>query len=242
MAEKIPDSYPMRINKYLARKGFSTRRGADELIEKKRVILNGRLAVLGDKVSETDIVELRPGVGKNKIKNVYYAYYKPIGIVSHSPQKGERDVVEATGLKDVFPIGRLDKNSEGLMILTNDGRITDRLLNPEHTHEKEYLIETLTKLRPSFAMHMEKGVDIGDKTPEMTKPCKVKVLGDNKFSIIITEGKKHQIRRMCSALHVEVENLKRVRIMGMKLGKLNQGQYRPIEGDELEMFLKSLGL
>lgn len=229
--------YPMRINKYLALKKHSTRRGADELITKKQVFLNGRLAVLGDKVTETDRVEVR--FRGKQVPYVYLAYNKPIGIATHASHHNEKDIKQVVSLKDVFPIGRLDKDSHGLIILTNDGRITDGLLNPNSVHEKEYIVTTKEKLRTSFKNNMERGVKI---EREMTAPCKVQILGENKFSIILTEGKKHQIRRMCVALFQEVSDLKRVRIMNIQLGKLKDGEYRSIEGTELASFLQSLNL
>lgn len=227
----------MRINKYLALQKYTTRRGADELIEKKQVFINDRLAVLGDKVLETDKVEVRYR-GKQK-PLVYYAYNKPKGVVTHSAQKGEKEIKYEVSLKDVFPIGRLDKESTGLIILTNDGRITERLLSPEYAHEKEYFVTTKEKLRSSFKQKMEAGVQID---AEKTRPCKVRILGNNKFSVILTEGKKHQIRRMCDALFQEVNELKRTRIMNIELGNLTEGRYREITGGELKVFLRSLGL
>lgn len=229
--------YPMRINKYLALKKHSTRRGADELIKNKKVFINGRLAVLGDKVEESDHVEVRFR-GKEK-PLVYLAYNKPKGIVTHSAQGGDKEIKYEVGLKDIFPIGRLDKESHGLMILTNDGRVTERLLGPQHSHEKEYLVKTKDKLRSSFKTKMEAGVQI-DR--EKTAPCKIKVLDDHTFKVTLTEGKKHQIRRMCVALFQEVKDLKRIRIMNVELGNLAPGSYRELKGEELQTFLESLDL
>jgi 23S rRNA pseudouridine2604 synthase len=229
--------FPMRINKYLAMKKHSTRRGADELIEKKQVFINDRLAVLGDKVEEKDRVEVRFR-GKQK-PYLYIAYNKPIGIVTHSAQMGEKEIKQVVAVKDVFPIGRLDKDSHGLIILTNDGRITEGLLGPSHAHEKEYFVRTKDILRSSFKRKMEDGVKIED---EMTAKCRVHIIDDHTFKVILTEGKKHQIRRMCSALFQEVADLKRIRIMNIELGKLGDGEYRTIEGEELRGFLRSLGI
>ncbi len=230
----------MRINKYLADKKISTRRGADELIKNKKVFVNGKLAELGTQISESDKVEVR-GVEKKEYK--YYAYNKPIGIETDSPQEG------------LFPLGRLDKNSHGLLILTNDGRITDSLLNPKYVHEKEYAVRTSNKLRSSFKNKMEAGVNIspvrgreGSQRPSasngietiITKPCKVKIMSDFTFRVTLTEGKKHQIRRMCSALFQEIADLKRERIMNIKLGNLEAGDLREIKDEELAIFLKSL--
>ncbi len=218
----------MRINKYLALKKISTRRGADELIKEKKVFINGKLAALGSKVSEIDRVEVK-GIEQKEYK--YFAYNKPIGVETDSPRE------------DLFPLGRLDKASHGLLILTNDGRITDQLLNPKYFHEKEYIVKTLNKLRSSFKKNMEKGVAIEgarNEAPYVTKKCKVKIVNENTFRIILTEGKKHQIRRMCSALFQEVADLKRERIMNIKLGTLKSGTMREIRGEELTTFLNQV--
>jgi len=220
--KKITDLYPMRINKYLALKKISTRRGADELVTDKKVFINGKLAVLGSKVSKTDKVEVR---GAKEKEYLYYAYNKPAGIETNSPRE------------DLFPLGRLDKASHGLLILTNDGRITDQLLNPKYFHEKEYAVRTLNKLRSSFKEKMEAGVNIEGY---MTKKCKVKIIDDFNFRVTLTEGKKHQIRRMCSRLFQEVADLKRERIMNIKLNNLKSGAMREIKGEELAIFLPRL--
>lgn len=209
----------MRINKYLALNKISTRRGADELIKEKKVFINGKLAELGSKVEETDKVEIR---GQKKTAYQYFAYNKPKDVETASPREG------------LFPLGRLDKNSHGLLILTNDGRITDALLNPKYFHEKEYTVQTSNKLRSSFKKKMEAGVNIEGY---QTKKCKVKVLNDFTFRVTLTEGKKHQIRRMCSALFQEIADLKRDRIMNIKLGTLKAGAMREIKGEELKTFL-----
>jgi 23S rRNA pseudouridine2604 synthase len=216
--------------------GISTRREADKIILAGKVTINGRKAILGDKVGNGDKVEIT-----KKIKNnfSYYAYYKPRGIITHSPQKGEKDIASSISLKGVFPIGRLDKDSEGLIILTDDGRITDRLLNPKYEHEKEYLVKTRVPIKLSHLSIMERGMDLeGIKT----KPCKTKFINENTFSITISEGQKHQIRRMCDALTLPIESLKRVRIMNIKLGNLKLNAHRKIDDDELKEFLKSLSL
>ncbi|MCX6753171.1 MAG: pseudouridine synthase [Candidatus Nomurabacteria bacterium] len=229
----------MRINKYLALHNFSTRRGADGLIEKGLVFINGKKAKLGDQVEETDKVELKGDKKEISKSYVYYAYNKPIGTITHSPSDEEVDIKEKIKGKnlpsDVFPIGRLDKASHGLIILTNDGRITDKLLNPKYIHEKEYVVKTLNKLRTSFKAKMEAGVNIDDYK---TKKCIVKIIDENTFRITLTEGKKHQIRRMCSALFQEVADLKRVRIMNIRLGSIRDNEVRKIEGPELKNFLE----
>lgn len=229
----------MRINKYLAHQGYSTRKDADKLIQKKLVFINGKMAVLGDKIKEGDKVEVKSKGSPRKYS--YFAYNKPSGIITHSPQMDEKDIEHSINIKGqyVFPVGRLDKDSNGLMILTNDGRITDRLLNPKYVHDKEYVVAVRNKLRPSFKENIEKGVDIEGY---MTKKCKVKILNDYTFKITLTEGKKHQIRRMCAALHNDVTDLTRTRVMNINLGKLPPNSHREIVGQELEEFLSELGL
>lgn len=163
----MTDEYPMRINKYLAHEGISTRRGADELIVKGKVLVNGNVAVLGEKVNKGDKVEMR---GKSAAKKyLYYAYNKPVGVIAHSPQLGEKDIKKSVPM-NVFPVGRLDKDSSGLIILTNDGRVTDRLLNPGYDHDKEYRVRVAELLRDSFKT-MEAGVNIEGY---LTKHCTVR--------------------------------------------------------------------
>lgn len=244
-SKEATSEWPMRINKYLAHEGFATRRGADELIARGKVLVNGVVAELGDKVRESDKVEL---VGKmNPKKYLYFAYNKPVGVITHSPQLGEPDIKasitkgrgQKSEMSDVFPVGRLDKDSSGLIILTNDGRITDRLLNPDYNHEKEYRVRTLEPLRDSFKKAMEGGVNIEGY---LTAPCTVRKSGPKSFTITLTEGKKHQIRRMVAALHNQVEELERTRILNIRLDDLKSGSWRPIEGEELATFLATIGM
>ncbi len=235
---RMQDDYPMRINKYLAHEGISTRRGADELITRKKVLVNGRVAVLGDKINKGDKVTIR-GVSSPKT-HLYFAYNKPIGVITHSPQFGEKDIKQSAGLpKDVFPVGRLDKDSSGLIILTNDGRVTERLLSPMRDHDKEYRVRTAEPLRESFKKAMEGGVNIEGY---LTAPCTVRKTGPKSFNITLTEGKKHQIRRMVAAMHNQVVELERVRILNIRLDDLAEGAWRPIEGEELKTFLAQLGM
>lgn len=235
---KTRDEYPMRINKYLAKDGVSTRRGADELVARGKVLINGRVAVLGEKINKDDKVEVTGKASPKKL--LYFAYNKPVGVITHSPQLGEKDIKKSVTLpKDIFPIGRLDKDSSGLIILTNDGRVTDRLLNPEYAHEKEYRVRTSEPLRESFKKTMEAGVDIEGY---LTKPCSVRKTGPKSFNITLTEGKKHQIRRMVSAMHNMVVELERTRILNVRLDDLASGAWRAIEGEELATFLAKIGL
>lgn len=228
--------FPIRINKYLAQEKVASRREADELIRSGKVKINGKLAKLGDMVNETDKVTFI-----NNKKFVYYALNKPRGLVTHSPQKGEEGILETIKFPEkVFPLGRLDKDSRGLIILTNDGRMTDKLLNPDYEHEKKYLVEVHKPLNREFVIRMGDGVKLDDGY--RTKKCLVKKEAPQFFSIVLTEGKKRQIRRMCSSLSYHVEDLNRVRIMNIQLGDLPEGQYRPIQKEELKKFLEGLGL
>lgn len=231
----------MRINKFLAHKNIVSRREADALIVEKKVTVNGKQAVMGQKIEEGDAVEI---VGEIESKS-YLAYYKGRGVVSHSPALGETDIASKLakdyGISHVFPVGRLDKDSEGLMILSNDGRMTSPLLDPKLNHEKEYEVLVDKKINNMFVRAMEAGVDIeGYRTKKATVIASTQ--NDKRFRLTITEGKKHQIRRMCVALGFQVQSLKRIRIMNIKIGKLKPNQYRKIEGAELETFLKKLGL
>ncbi len=228
--------FPIRINKYLASQNVASRREADELIEGGLVKLNGKKAKLGDMVNETDEVTF-----SNQKKCVYYALNKPTGIVTHSPQKGEQGILEAVKFPEkVFPLGRLDKDSRGLIILTNDGRMTDKLLNPDYEHEKKYVVQVNRPITKEFIKRMGDGVKLDDGY--RTKKCIIKKESPDFFSITLTEGKKRQIRRMCSALSYRVVDLNRVRIMNVQLGSLGEGQYRPIRKDELKELLEDLGL
>ena len=232
-------TYPMRINRYLALENVCSRREADEIIKKGKVTINGRVAVLGDKVLETDNVEVfLDGVEKEL---AYYAYNKPRGIITHSPQNGEKSIENITKFpQKVYPLGRLDKDSHGLIILTNDGRVTGKLLSPENEHEKEYVVKVGRDTTPSFLKHMAESVELDDGY--QTLPAGVKKINENTFSIILTEGKKRQIRRMCESLGRVVTDLQRIRILNINLGDTKPGKFREIEGEELGEFLKELGL
>lgn len=225
----------MRINKYLAHKKYGTRRDADKLVQEGRVTINGTRAKLGDKVEEHDEVKVtyKPRTYR------YFAYHKPRGIITHSPQGEEESIEDIMPIEGVFPVGRLDKDSFGLIILTDDGRITDALLNPAHAHEKEYEVTCRDPLPSGFKKKMEAGVDIGDY---VTKPCRVTLIDPRRFTITLTEGKKHQIRRMCGYFGMSATHLKRIRIMNITLGNLKPGEHRALKGAELAEFLGSIGL
>lgn len=231
----------VRLNKYLADRKLASRREADVLIAEGKVLVNGRKAVIGQKIDDDDIVRLAPDATKAK---TYLAYYKGVGIITHSPDKAKKEVDIATrlkrdyGLKDVYPVGRLDKASEGLIIVTNDGRITSLLLEPGNDHEKEYEVTVDKPITARFLKKLAEGVNIEGY---MTKPALTAKKSEKAFRIVLTEGKKHQIRRMCAALGWQVVQLKRVRIVNIKLDRLKPNQYRKIAGKELQTFLKELG-
>jgi len=233
--------YPIRINRYLSLKNYCTRRKADVLIESGKVFINHKRASLGDKVEETDVVEVNLPRDFAPETRTYYAYNKPVGVVTNLPQAGEKSIINITKFpKKVFPIGRLDKDSRGLIILTDDGRITDKLLNPKYIHSKEYIVRVHKTIGETFIERVGSGIKLDDGY--MTKSCEIEQLDDQHFRIVLTEGKKRQIRRMCLALGYEVLDLMRIRIMNIELGELREGQYREIKGDALTELLKSLSM
>jgi 23S rRNA pseudouridine2604 synthase len=226
--------FPIIINKYLALSGVCSRKESDRLLKAGKVKINGLLAEPGQMVNKGDKVE-----APKKTDLIYLAYNKPRGIITHSAQEGEREISDIIKIdKKVFPLGRLDKDSYGLIILTNDGRITDRLLNPDFEHEKEYEVLVSSKITNEFIKKMSSGVLLDDGYK--TKPCRVKKMGERSFSIILTEGKKRQIRRMCQSLGYHVVELARIRIMNIRLGDVRPGKWRDIKGAELEKLLGQL--
>ncbi|HRZ30250.1 MAG TPA: pseudouridine synthase [Candidatus Paceibacterota bacterium] len=230
--------FPIRINRYLELQGVTTRRGADDLTKKGQVLVNGKPAVLGYQVKESDKVEV---LGLEEKNHVYLMYNKPRGLATEDIK-----VKLPSGIS-VFPLGRLDKDSEGLIILTNDGRATDRLLNPKYEHEKEYMVEVREKVSPMYKKILEGGVisrvaERGRFKNEKLKAKNVKIEGPNSLTIVLTEGKKHQIRRMLSGAHLTVKSLRRVRIMDIKLFNLRSNQHRELKGEELRDFLANIGL
>ncbi len=234
----------MRINKYLKEKGYSTRRGADELINKGAVTVNGKLAKIGMEVLPTDEIVIKGKKGVREENLYYIAYNKPIGILTNKDSEIGKDIISYTNFKNeegdeinVFPVGRLDKDSHGLIIMTNDGRITDKLLSPRFLHEKEYIVTTDRPFTDFFLSSMSNGVRMDGS---VTRKAKTRRVSENSFAIILTEGKKRQIRRMCEALHHAVVDLCRIRIMNIELGKLKPGEYRQLSTIERKELLKSL--
>jgi len=222
-----------RINKYLSEVGFCSRRAADRLIEEGKVTINGEITEIGSKVEEGDQVEVEGQkiINPTNQKNIYLAFNKPIGIVCTTDRRVEPDnIIDFIKYpKRIFPIGRLDKPSEGLIFLTNDGDIVNKILRAKNNHEKEYIVSVNRPINKDFIQSMSNGVEILDT---ITKNCFVKQLGQKKFKIILTQGLNRQIRRMCESLGYRVRSLKRVRIMNIKLD-VPTGKFREITKEEL---------
>ncbi|WP_022760120.1 pseudouridine synthase [Butyrivibrio sp. AD3002] len=226
----------IRLNKYIAMCGVCSRRDADKLIEEGRITVNGKPAQCGMKVSDEDEI-LCDGVLISRFGDkIVIAYNKPVGVVcTEKDEHAERTIIEDLGFdRRVTYAGRLDKDSEGLMILTNDGDLIQAMMKSRNGHEKEYVVEVDKSITEKFLTDMEKGVYLKelDKT---TRPCKVKKISESCFRIILTQGLNRQIRRMCNAFGYGVVRLKRVRILNIELGELGYSEHRMIEGDELKM-------
>lgn len=227
-----------RLNKAISETGYCSRREADRFIDTGKVKVNGKVAELGLKVSENDVVSVNGELIIRKSKNIYLAFNKPVGITSTTDTSVKDNIIDYVGYPErIFPVGRLDKPSEGLIFLTNDGDIVNKILRAGNKHEKEYIVRVNKKITSSFIKQMSSGVKI---LGTITKPCEVKRLDDFTFSIILTQGLNRQIRRMCSKLNYEVKKLKRVRIMNIKLNDLKTGHYRYFEEEELKEMLKLL--
>jgi 23S rRNA pseudouridine2604 synthase len=224
----------MRLNKYLSESGICSRREADTYIAEGRVTVNGTPAGLGTQVSEGDEVKLDGdivGQARKKTRPVYIALNKPVGITCTTERHVQSNIVDFVDHPErVFPIGRLDKDSEGLILLTNDGDIVNEVLRAEHNHDKEYIVAVDRPFGPDFVESMSRGVRLSDAT---TKPCKVEKLGAKVFRITLTQGLNRQIRRMAEAHGYTVEALQRVRIMHIKLGQLPLGRWRNLSEQEV---------
>jgi 23S rRNA pseudouridine2604 synthase/16S rRNA pseudouridine516 synthase len=222
-----------RINKYLSEAGYCSRRKADRLIEEGKVTINGEIPEIGSKVEDDDQVEVEGQIIEKSTKqnNIYLAFNKPVGIVCTTDRGVEPDnIIDFIKYpKRIFPIGRLDKSSEGLIFLTNDGDIVNKILRARNNHEKEYIVSVNRPINREFIQTMSNGVEILET---ITKNCFVKQLGPKKFKIILTQGLNRQIRRMCESLGYRVQTLKRVRIMNVKLD-VPTGIYREFTQKEL---------
>ena len=234
------DKEGVRINKYLADSGKCSRRAADQLIKDGEVFIDGRVAQLGDRVLPGMKVSFRGENVKNNIKRKYIMLNKPVGIICTADPNEPDNVVSFIDHDDrIYPIGRLDKDSEGLLLLTNDGDIVNRILRASEKHEKEYEVRVDKPVNYDFIKKMENGVHILGTT---TLPCKVTKTGDRTFNIILTQGLNRQIRRMCEALGYEVRALRRVRIMHLRLGNLKTGKWRNLTPTELSELFRQLGI
>ncbi|WP_155593070.1 23S rRNA pseudouridine(2604) synthase RluF [Lysinibacillus cavernae] len=228
----------MRINKYLSETGIISRRGADKWIAEGKVTINGEQATVGSQVDNGDMVCVDGKEVKKEQQLVYIGLNKPVGITSTTERHIKGNVVDFVNHPlRIFHIGRLDKESEGLLLLTNDGDIVNKILRAENHHEKEYIVQVDKPITEQFIKKMGAGVDILDTT---TLPCYVEKISDKVFKIILEQGLNRQIRRMCSALGYSVKRLQRIRIMNIKLGNLKVGQWRDLTDKERTELFKLL--
>ena len=222
-----------RINKFLSEAGYCSRRAADKLIEERRVTINGVVPEMGTKITESDEVRVDGElISKAKEKPVYLAFHKPVGIVCTTDTRVEKDnIIDYIGYpKRIFPIGRLDKPSEGLIFLTNDGDIVNKILRAHNNHEKEYIVSVNRPITGKFIQQMSDGIPILET---ITRKCKVEQISKFTFRIVLTQGLNRQIRRMCEFLDYRVNKLKRVRIMNVELD-LPVGKWRDLSKQELK--------
>lgn len=230
----------MKVDKYISQNGYTSRRKAYDLIGEKRVTVNGKTATFSTKIKEGDVVLID---GKKlEVKEfvpVYLAYYKPRGIVC-TTEKIEGNIIDAINYPEkIYPVGRLDKNSEGLILMTNRGELIDKIANAANGHEKEYLVTLNLPVRNQFLKEIREGIQLGD---ERTKPCKASLEPGTKrvFRITLTQGMNRQIRRMCSAYDYQVIKLQRVRVMNIELGKMKAGEWRHLTQSELDALFAQL--
>ena len=221
-----------RLNKAISETGFCSRREADRLIETGKVKVNGEVAGLGVQVTSDDRIEVDGQMITKEVPNIYLAFHKPVGITCTTDTSKKDNIVDFINFPErIFPIGRLDKPSEGLLFMTNDGDIVNKILRAGNNHEKEYIVNVNRKITKAFIRQMSNGVPILDT---ITKKCRVERINDFTFNIVLTQGLNRQIRRMCSHLGYEVTRLKRVRIMNIELGNLKRGEYRHFTPNELK--------
>ena len=233
----------IRLNKYLSEKGICSRREADRLTEEGKILVNGQKAVLGMKVLPEDEITVNgEPVTKKKVKDVLIAVNKPKGVVCTTAEfETEQNIVDLVQYPTrIYPIGRLDKDSEGLILMTNNGDLVNKILKSSNNHEKEYVVVVNKQVTEKFLNGMRNGVPILDT---VTKPCSCEKSGNREFHITLTQGLNRQIRRMCEYFGYRVEKLKRVRVMNIRLGNLPLGHYRNVTEKELRqmkrMFLEN---
>ena len=229
----------IRINKFFTHHGICSRREADRLIEAGRVTINHRVATLGDQVCLGDMIARDGQVIPWGATPLYLKYYKPVGVTTTSESHVPRNIIAEIGHPErIFPIGRLDKDSSGLILLTNDGDIVNEILRTEHGHEREYEVSVDHPFDQMFVDRMTQGVVILGRP---TKPCSIERLGPTRFRIILTEGRNRQIRRMCQVLGYRVLTLHRVRIIHITLDGLAPGEWKPLTGMEREQLFQAVG-
>lgn len=232
----------MRINKYLSAQGVCSRREADRLLEAGRITVDGVTAMCGQQVDDNSVICIDGSrISDEKPQDVLMAFNKPRGIVcTTTDNQGKNNIVDYIGYdKRIYPVGRLDKDSDGLILLTNNGEITDKILRSVNGHEKEYVVKVNKKITDTFLKNMADGVYLKE-LDVTTKPCSISRINNYTFRIILTQGLNRQIRRMCQESSYKVESLTRVRIMNIELGGLKIGEYRIIEGKEKTMLYESL--
>lgn len=228
----------VRINKFLSASGYCSRREADRLLEKKRVTIDGRIAELGDRVSEGQNICVDGNRIQEQREQIVIAFHKPVGVVCTSSKKDKNNIVDFIHFGHrIYPVGRLDKDSTGLILLTNDGELTDRILRGKNGHEKEYIVTVNKPLKKEILVAMAQGVPILDT---VTRPCKIDQVDERTFKIILTQGLNRQIRRMCEYFGYRVVTLKRERIMNIRLGSLEEGKWRYLTDHELQLLEESL--
>lgn len=225
----------LRLNKFIAESGLCSRREADALIADGRVTVNGAVATLGTQVSDGDDVRVNGRPVDEKKKHVYIALNKPVGVTCTTDQRDPANIIDFIGHAErIFPVGRLDKDSDWLILLTNNGDIVNDILRAANHHEKEYLVTVDKPVTPEFVAGMAGGVPILET---VTRRCRVQKVDRHTFRIILTQGLNRQIRRMCEHFGYEVQRLQRVRIMSIRLGGLKPGHWRNLRDDELEQLL-----
>ena len=230
----------VRLNKYISESGVASRRAADRLVEEGRVVINGRTAVLGDKVSEGDVVKVDGREIGPKRRDIILAFNKPRGLTCTSNPDDPDNIIDFIGYPErIYSVGRLDKDSEGLLIMTNNGELANSIMRSRAEHEKEYLVKVDRKVTDEFVRGMSGGVPILGR---VTKKCLVERTGDKEFRIVLRQGLNRQIRRMCGHFGYTVLELKRVRIMNIELGNLGTGKYRDLTDAEREELFRELGL
>jgi 23S rRNA pseudouridine2604 synthase len=224
-------SADIRVNKYISESGFCSRREADRLVEQGRVLINGIKAGMGDKVLPGQRVVVNGQMISAPPKMVYIAFNKPVGVTSTTDRKDKTNIIDYISHRErIFPIGRLDKDSQGLILLTNDGDIVNKILRSGNNHEKEYIVTVNKPITSEFVLKMGNGVPV---LGEITHKCLVEKISDKTFRIILKQGMNRQIRRMCEFFHYEVTRLQRIRIMNIELGNLKTGQWRDLRNEEL---------